>query len=162
MNKPILSLALLALAGCSANEPLTASLELSDGHGNCLAQHLAGELDAARIAEVIPSQMSCSINDAPGLFTTGFRACPKQVTTVHFGRKSRPELTDAIPQAGWIYPDTPIRIARKVDGGYVVFTLKSKRKGFMQPEECSAFEQLVRIGLKNHFIYAKKQGPSKQ
>lgn len=162
MNKATIFLALLALTGCRANDSLTAALELSEGHTHCLDIRLTGELDAARIVEVIPSQETCSIEDVHGLLTTGSSACPKQLTTVHFGRVSRPELTDSIPQKGWILPDTPVRIARRADGGYAVFVPTAARQASLAPSACSTFERRVRTELKAHFLYASKKKGSKE
>ena len=155
-----LSLAFLMLPGCSStsatSNALLSSLMPSDGHSQCLNEHLAPLLDAARIREVIPASHRCEMATFARAALAGdlHGTCPRPITTVHFGRISSPALTDAIEQDGWITPAVPARIARSSSGDFVVFLPQAHARRAVSSIECTQFISSVRQAMAVHLDYA--------
>ena len=160
MKTTLLSLSLLALAGCSSSydshNDLIGKLVKSEGHSQCVTVHLKPLLDAARVMEVIPNTRDCDAPELARATATGqiLRGCPRPVTTVYFGRLSNPALTDSLDQDGWLQGGVPTRIARTATGGYAAFLPQQSAVESLSPGDCNVFDRRIRAGLASHLAYA--------
>lgn len=156
------SLILLPLLGCTPASPVAQSLVVSPGHGDCLQRELFTDLELARIAEVIPATRACRPGDLVSNPFSLVNDCPKHITTVHFRRLYRPQLTDSIQEQGWLLQGTPVRVALTVENSYTVFVPLASREFVLNGSQCTAFANAIRGKLASHIAYGHEKKWSKK